>query len=125
MNRTACVLKPCAECPFTRQPRAVRLTYSRTRELAANMLSTDGTRFTCHKTNGFDDDGDACETDASLHCAGALIFAEKQHRATQWMRWMERLGVYDHRQLQGQDVVFDSVAEMLKTALTSKRERQP
>lgn len=52
------------------------------------MLSPDGGSFPCHKTVNHSDEGE--DTSRSKHCAGALIFAEKNGNATQIMRIMEQ-----------------------------------
>lgn len=82
------------------------------------MLDSQGGTFPCHKTTVFDDNtGDLESTKTSLHCAGALIFAEKQGRCTQMMRIAERLGCYDAQKLmadtQAVASVFSSTKEML------------
>lgn len=106
---------PCSNCPFLRKG-GIRLTKPRVMEIAGNMLTPDGKTFACHKTTS--DAGDRMvETASSRHCAGALIFAEKNQNATQMMRIAERLRMYDARKLMAEkevcDLVFDSVREML------------
>lgn len=115
--------RPCPECPFTRGPGAVRLTRGRVEELTANMLHPGGSQFSCHKTveHGDDEDeeGEAIPINRSdeIHCAGALIFAEKQGAATLIMRLGKHLGIYKPGTCKGRDDVFDSADEMLKTAI--------
>lgn len=112
---------PCAGCPFSKGAEAVRLTAHRAAGLANNMLRSDGKEFYCHKTVDYETIEEADEytsgTDNSIHCAGALIFAEKQGRAHQMMRIAERLGMYDAQALMADqdacDIVFDSKAEMV------------
>lgn len=99
--------RPCSDCPFLREG-GIRLTPNRVHRIAGMMLSTGGGTFICHKT---------METKSEQHCAGALIFAEKNRTATQAMRWMERIGVYDHTKLESQDSVFDTLPEMLESAI--------
>lgn len=56
--------------------------------------------FACHKACELDEDGDYVErSDKTPHCAGALIFLEKQERPHQMMRICERLGLYDRTTL--------------------------
>jgi hypothetical protein len=107
--------KPCPECPFLRGERAVRLTLGRIQEIAGNMLSSSGGEFHCHKTSRQTGDG------SQRHCAGALIFAEKNGNATQMMRIAERLGFYDRTKLEGEDLVFDDLEEMEASALDRDR----
>jgi hypothetical protein len=52
---------------------------------------------------------DMLETKDSRHCAGALIFAEKNENATQMMRIAERLGMYDPRKMMADQAAVDSV----------------
>lgn len=81
---------PCDQCPFLK---GSGFTY---RSLAAHASGD----FACHKTCELDDDTGTYEPKAkSLHCAGALIFLEKQDKSHQMMRIAERLGMYDRRKL--------------------------
>ena len=81
---------PCNECPFLKES---GFTY---RSLTAHASGN----FACHKTCELDDDTGTYEPKAkSLHCAGALIFLEKQNKPHQMMQIAERLGLYDHRKL--------------------------
>lgn len=113
--------KPCANCPFLRMG-GVRLTRGRTREIAQNMLSPNGNEFYCHQTLDYENedvDGDCAgePTDKTQHCAGALIFAEKNGTETQMMRICHRIGLYHPDDLQDSDKVFDTLEEMLNHAL--------
>jgi hypothetical protein len=106
---------PCDSCPF-RKSGGVRLAPGRAREIIGAVLSNPGGTFGCHKTvdygDGYDDEGDG----GKAHCAGALIFAEKQRKATQMTRWAERLGLYDAAKLMAGPAVaevFDTIPEML------------
>lgn len=93
------------------------LTAGRVEEIGGMMLSTGGGSFPCHKTtiDTEDDDGlgDREVTPDSQHCAGALIFAEKNENATQLMRIAERLGLYDAKALMADKKVVDSVFDDL------------
>lgn len=111
------ITKPCNNCPFRRTNGAVRLRRERIREIAGMMLSPDGAEFPCHKTTVDDEDGERVTTGDSQHCAGALIFAEKNGNQTQMMRIAGRLRLYDPDKLEGRDDVFDTMAEMMKTAI--------
>lgn len=107
---------PCDNCPFRRRG-FVPLRADRVREIAGGLLQGNG-MFACHKTVewGTDDDGDDYEMDREKqeHCAGALIFCEKQNRPTQMMRIAERIGhAYDARKLREKDAVFASLPQML------------
>jgi hypothetical protein len=99
--------RPCEDCPFLKEG-GIRLRKARAEEIGGMMLSSDGGTFACHKTT---DSGGS--EGPEQHCAGALIFAEKHHTATQSMRVAERLRMYDFTKLQGEDDVFDTIEEML------------
>lgn len=85
--------KPCDACPFLR---GSGFTWKSLEEHASG-------EFACHKTCDVSEDDENAGTyepnDDSLHCAGALIFLEKQNRPHQMMRIAERLGLYDRRKL--------------------------
>lgn len=109
--------KPCHNCPFLRKG-GVRLTLARIREIGGSALSTQGATFACHKTTIDTDDGERVDYKDSRHCAGALIFSEKNGNATQMMRIAERLGLYDAATLMKDKAavrsVFRDLPEMLK-----------
>lgn len=100
--------QPCDQCPFLRSG-GVRLRAERIEEIVETMLCSQGGTFTCHKTLG--------ARREPCHCAGALIFMEKHDTATQIVRIMERLGMYDRDKLRGHEKVFDNLEEMLETAI--------
>lgn len=99
---------PCNNCPFRREG-FIPLRAGRVREIARGMLTNPGHEFACHKTTK-----GGHIISGSQHCAGALIFAEKNNAATQMMRISERLRCYDRKALVSDDLVFDNVAEMAK-----------
>lgn len=106
------MIKPCNNCPFKRDG-FIPLRAERVEEIASGMLCSQGHTFACHKTTQHDDE-DTRVVGSSKHCAGALIFAEKNGTATQMMRIVERLGMYDARKLAPHyDLVFDDLNEML------------
>ncbi len=114
MNYT--LTKPCADCPFLRKG-GVRLSERRIIEITNIFTGTGPGSFSCHKTNKYYDECDL-EDENSRHCAGALIFAEKNETPTQLMRIVERLGRYDRTKLEPHyGLVFDDVGEMLETAI--------
>jgi hypothetical protein len=56
--------------------------------------------FACHKTCELSEATGCYEPKKkSLHCAGALIFLEKQRKPHQMMRISERVGLYNHTKL--------------------------
>ncbi len=113
------MVKPCSNCPFRRDSNGIRLTEGRIEELTDIFLNGARGTFSCHKTNDYDDEADeVVEGDKTMHCAGALIFAEKNETPTQMMRICERLGMYDRTKLEPyHDLVFNDAEEMLETAV--------
>lgn len=110
----------CSDCPF-RRVGFIGLTAGRVEEIAGASVGPQGRTFSCHLTVEFDDDeheenGDPIERnrEKQSHCAGALLFAEKQQLPTQMMRVAERLGLYDFRKLTGHDDIFADIDEMLE-----------
>lgn len=115
--------RPCDNCPFLKTG-GIRLGKSRIREIVRTVTDSQGATFSCYATvdyNKLDEDEDTYThhpTEDERHCAGGLIFAEKQKKASQMVRIAERLGLYDYKRLD-QDafpLVFDSLAQMLRTA---------
>lgn len=109
---------PCSECPFRTDIRGY-LRPGRSKEIISALLS--GQTFSCHKTNEYLD-GEVIETHITQHCAGALIFLEKNERPNQMMRWMERIGMYDRDKLDMEAPVVASYREM--EAIHTKQERR-
>jgi len=114
---------PCDNCPF-RKEGGIRLHPVRARQLADMMLDSQGATFTCHKTTASDERDDNADEDGFIpqehhkHCAGALIFAEKNSNATQMMRISERFGDYDPKKLMSNEEavasVFDTKSQMVR-----------
>lgn len=78
---------PCKDCPFIKGS-STNITLSEDRlEEIKEGLENDQT-FICHKTLD-------SPSPQQQHCAGALIYLEKQERPNQMMRIAERLGRYD------------------------------
>lgn len=106
--------RPCPECPF-RKEGGVRLTRGRIEEIGGGMLHDNSFTFPCHKTVDYDAEGEGRRSsNDERHCAGALIFAEKNGTSTQMMRITERLGMYDHTALEGHDDVWEDLDEWLE-----------
>jgi hypothetical protein len=107
---------PCGNCPFLRNG-GIRLKPARVKQICLDILSDQGKTFACHKTT-VERNGELAEAMSSRHCAGALIFSEKNGNCTQMMRIAERLGMYDSKKLMANqevvDQVFDSEKEMME-----------
>lgn len=112
--------RPCDLCPFVRG--GLLLTKNRARELGGQIVDCDGQAgggaFICHKTGDEGEESGLILGDKdSQHCAGALIFAEKQDAPTQIMRIAERLGRYNRVKLDMTANVFNSLAEMIDAGM--------
>lgn len=85
--------EPCDQCPFLI---GSGFTWKRLHQHASG-------EFPCHKACDVDEEGDGAfipkANGKTPHCAGALIFLEKQNAPHQMMRICERLGFYDRRKL--------------------------
>lgn len=84
--------QPCDQCPFL-------MGSGFTFESLNQHASGD---FACHKACDLDEEEGVYvekQNGKTPHCAGALIFLEKQNRPHQMMRIAERLGMYDHTKL--------------------------
>lgn len=117
---------PCPTCPFRRDTPGtipVRLYAERIIEITSMVAPEDGQGggFPCHKTVDHDDRDRATE----LECAGALIFAYKLGQTSQTIRIAERLGLVDPELVESSHwpEVFDSVEEMLETALDANNKK--
>jgi len=111
--------KPCDLCPFRNDEKRLYVDPPR----LAGMASGE---FACHKTTELkeSEDGEGATYEPhekSQHCAGALIFREKQNNPHQMMRICERLGMYDRTKLKMDSPVFGSMAEVRKAS----RKRKP
>lgn len=87
---------PCDQCPFL-----ARMAHGFSIERLEQFARGE---FHCHKTGEFtepniDGGSEARPLPESLHCAGALIYLERQGRSHQMMRIAERLGLYDRSKL--------------------------
>ena len=110
---------PCAKCPFLKGTKML-LREGRIVEIESCVNQHNGATFPCHETVDYNGDGDGeddCggrETDKTQHCAGALIYIEKQGVSSQMMRIAERLGMYDRHALASEDLVWDDLDEWLE-----------
>ncbi len=96
--------KPCDLCPFRNDDKRLHVDAERLSEFAVG-------EFCCHKTTK-SEDGSFTPKPDSQHCAGALIFLEKQNAPHQMMRICERLGLYDRTKLDMDAPVFESFEEV-------------
>lgn len=99
---------PCKLCPFRNDEGRLYVPPDRLAEMVAG-------EFCCHETGVVREDEEESSispTERSLHCAGALIFLEKQDAPHQMMRICECLGLYDHTKLDMNAPVFGSMEEV-------------
>jgi hypothetical protein len=77
---------PCDQCPYLK---GSGFTW-------ASLKAHASGEFPCHKASDLSGDGFFVEKEGQKtpHCAGALIFLEKQKKPHQMMRICERLGLY-------------------------------
>jgi hypothetical protein len=121
--------KPCDNCPF-RRGTSMRLTNTRVREVVGGMIKNGG-EFPCHKTIEIleddcgEDAGYRAKNGKSKHCAGALIFAEKNKASTQMMRICERIGMYNSTALMSNHEAVKSVFDTYNEALKHLTSPQP
>ena len=101
--------RPCDNCPFRREG-GIPLHPARIHDIADMMLDWQGGTFPCHKTVDHDDRN----TTTEKHCAGALIFADKNGNATQMMRIAGRLRMFNPDELEDVDAVWATKEEWLE-----------
>jgi len=89
---------PCKECPFLI---GSGFTWQ-------SLVAHSSGEFPCHKACNLSDEGVyESKGDRTPHCAGALIFLEKQDKPHQMMRICERLGMYDRTKLDMSAPVYE------------------
>ena len=119
--------RPCVGCPFLRDGdgvKPVRLYADRIVEIVGAIAPEDsrGSNFPCHKTVDHDNRNRQTEKE----CTGGLIFAYKLGQTSQLTRICERLGLIDPMLADEGEwpEVFDSLDEMLATAIDAKPKRK-
>ena len=89
--------KPCADCPFRNDDKAISLRDGRREEIIEDLLSGKSSTFHCHKTvyrkgaKNFDDEGLYKPKDVAM-CPGAMAVARKMGRDPQMIQVAERMG---------------------------------
>lgn len=92
---------PCDACPFLK---GSGFTWR-------SLVEHSSGEFACHKTCTLSDEGTFEPREKSPHCAGALIFLEKQEAPHQMMRICERIGLYDRTKLNMDAPVVESPSD--------------
>lgn len=91
--------KPCKDCPFIKGSSTNRSLVEGRLEGIVNDIRSDMS-FTCHKTLGL-------PKSDQQHCAGAMVFLEREDRPNQMMRIAERLNLYDRHKLDMDSDIID------------------
>ena len=90
---------PCNDCPFVKGSATnTTLRQGRIEGIVRDLRA--GMTFQCHKTLNF-------KRDKHEHCAGAMLYLERENSPNQMMRIAERLGLYDHRKFKQCDSLID------------------
>jgi hypothetical protein len=98
--------KPCKDCPFIEGSSTnTTLEEGRIKGIANDLMA--GNSFQCHKT---------LNTAKKEHCAGALLYLEREGQPNQHMRIAERLGMYDHTKLEACEKLIDPLHRGLSRA---------
>lgn len=98
MEKQFSVKKPCANCPFRKDGKAIDLQPGRREQIIEDLLSGKDSTFHCHKTvyrndgRNHDEEGNYQPVDVS-HCPGAVAVARKYGRDTVMVQVASRLGV--------------------------------
>lgn len=120
--------KPCDACPFKRDSK-LRLDQTRVAEIGGQFTTGGQATFVCHKTAEIEENEDGsggrfvpkrmgADGPESQHCAGAMIFAEKNGTPSQMMRIASRLGMYNPEPLTPHyNKVYDDLDDMMEHAL--------
>ncbi len=101
MKNQFAVRKPCANCPFRKDDKAISLQPGRREQIIEDLLSGKDSTFHCHKTvyrndgRNHDEEGNYQPVDVS-HCPGAAAVARKFGRDTVMVQVASRLGAIGH-----------------------------
>lgn len=101
----ACLHAPCKDCPFKKDTTKGWLGKERTQSLVEGFVK-DEDHFLCHKTTHN-------KAKNTAVCAGWLNVMEKANLYTRPIQILERLGLYQRKQLKGKDVTFDSLTDFI------------
>ena len=86
------VTKPCSNCPFLDNNKAIMLADGRLDEIKADLLK--GGSFNCHKTvYDLDENMEHTKKQELKMCAGAYQFLKKENKPNQQMQIAQRLGI--------------------------------
>jgi len=92
---------PCVDCPFIEGSSTnTTLREGRLEGIVQDIMH--GASFICHKTLELN-------STEQQHCAGAMLYLEREEQPNQIMRIAERLGRYDHSKLQPHDGLIEPI----------------
>lgn len=97
IRKSFALKKPCADCPFRNDDKAINLQEGRKEQILEDLLSGKNATFHCHKTvyrkgvDNFDEEGSYHPTDVAM-CPGAMAVARKLGRDPQMIQVAERMG---------------------------------
>lgn len=84
--------QPCVECPFVKGSMTNQsLSENRMKDIVNDILVKD-LSFQCHKTIKL-------SLDKHEHCAGAILYLERENKPNQIMRIAERIGRYNKTEM--------------------------
>lgn len=98
LKRQFALTRPCAECPFRNDDKAIKLDPGRKRGLIQGLLTGQTSTFHCHKTvyrsdgRNHDEQGNFHPVDVQ-HCPGAISVTRKAGGETTAAQLAVRLGV--------------------------------
>lgn len=85
--------KPCNNCPFRTDDKAIHLRVGRIEGIAEDLESNDRAVFPCHKTNLLSDD------DTNQHCYEAMKYLANTGNESVPMRLAAAFGMLDMKEL--------------------------
>ena len=100
--RQFALTRPCSDCPFRNDGKAIDLQSGRREEIIEALLRGQTSTFHCHKSvyrddgRNHDEDGEFVPNDV-CHCPGAAAVARKCGRDTQMVQIATRLGAISQK----------------------------
>jgi hypothetical protein len=128
-DRHFALKKPCENCPFRCDGKAIDLAPGRLTGIIRDLLTDDGSTFQCHKTVHSDrggewsDDGDYVPSGDESMCAGAAAFLMKNGRPNIAMRLGFMSGIIkpDHWD-KAKPLVIGGIARLQETGNADHRQ---
>lgn len=92
------IKKPCSNCPFRNDGKAINLSDARFEEIVASITQDDSTTFPCHKTV-YDENGNTLKGKSS-YCVGAMAYLYKAKQPNIAMRLGIAMGLTTEPELE-------------------------